>query len=262
MPWEDDLAAKTSFDYFVDVLSDIPCFLQEVMREGDYGGLPTPPNSTPYPDYIWLQGQLLERLERLKQLHENWLTTYSKPVWSTTPSAETLQGQAEAPFDTVLHFSDMYRGWDFCTYTTTLILTMMLYVQVSYHCEPSLSHLTPLQKLFPQTSVRQLINDICRSTEYLLLDIHGSRGYIILMFPATVAYFASDRGSLEAKWLHDICKRHAGSSGFGFGDFALDQVMPLSMWMDEYKRLYQAAPLLLQDSVSVTAQGKPSLVSR
>ena len=77
----------------------------------------------------------------------------------------------------------------------------------------------------------------------MLLDIHGSRGYIVLMFPATIAYFASGKGSPEAKWLHDVCKRHATSCGFGFGDFALDQITPLSLWMEDCKERRQMARL-------------------
>ena len=249
------MPAKTPFDYFVDILSDVPYFLQEVMRNSDFSGLPTPPSSIPQPDYNWLQENLLQRLERLKELHDLWIEKYAKPIWSTSPIAQTLRGPVEAPFETVLYFSDMFRAWDFCTYTTTLMLTMMLYEQVSHDLDSSLPYPSPvIQSLFPYTSLQRLINDMCRCTEYLLLDAHGSRGYIVFMFPATVAYFASDKGSLEAKWLYDICKRHAGSSGFGFGDFALDQVMPLSMWMDEYKKQYHPAPTPPQDWMGLSRE--------
>lgn len=243
VPWEDDLPAKTTMDFLVDVLSDIPMFLQEVMRYGNSSGLPTPPSSTPPPDYHALQGQILERLETMKVLYKNWLAEYPKAMWPTPskPSQGNPLGGSQSAFETVFYFTDMYRAHDFCYYNATLILLIMIYEQVSHDLDPSLPCPSSiLQTLFPGASLQNLIRDVCRSAEYLLLDIHGSRGHIGFLFPATVAYFASNRASVEAKWLYDICKRNAGSSGFGFGDFALDKVMPLSLCLDKCKRWFQS----------------------
>jgi len=243
VPWEDDLPAKIPFDYLVDVLSDILSFIQQATCiSGSPTTATTPPSARPH--QILLQKKLLERLETVKGLGEAWHTKYSNPLYQIppkmTPPASPVGGNSPEllvpPFQTVLYSTDMYRAYDFCIYTTTLILLFMLYEELSHDLDPSLQYPSiALQALFPKISLQSLVRDIRRCTEYMLLDIHGSRGYIVLMFPATVAYFASDKDSSEAKWLQDVYKRHASSSGFGFGDSALDQVTPLSSWMENCK---------------------------
>lgn len=246
VPWEDDLPAKTPCDYLVDILSDIPCFLQQVT----YGPISCTnlfPESQM--DRIGLQKQLLERLETVKELRKGWNIKYSGPLWQIPPKNTSLamrEGRSsldlvEPPFQTVLYFTDLSRVNDFLIYNTTLILLIMLYEAVSYDIEPSLSYpSTTLQTLFPKITLQSLACDICRCTEYLLLDIHGARGYIILNFPATVAYFAIDKETAEAKWLHDVCKRNAERSGFGFADNALDRATPLSIWMSDCEKRRQS----------------------
>ena len=199
--------------------------------------------SAQHNDLAVLQEELLDHLKTVKSLWETWHVKYSDPVWPVSPKAtvpensENHQTPIEAPFQTVLYFTDMNRAYEFCIYNVALILLIMLYEQVSN----DLDTLSPypraaLQALLPEKSLRSIIQDICRCTEYLLLDIHGSRGYIVLMFPATVAYLASEKNSPEAAWLRDVCSRNADSSGFGFGDFALDQITPLRLWMDYCKK--------------------------
>lgn len=238
------MPAKVPFDYFVDILSDIPSFLQQVTCNF---GLPTAvlTPSAVQVDYALLRKQVFNRLETIKRLREEWHAKYNHPVRERPPSVTPTDSPhgskplnlIEPPFKTALYFADMYRASDFCISTAILILLFMLYEQVSHGLDPSLPYPSvALQTLFPEMSLQSLVQDICRCTEYMLLRKHGSRGYIVLLFPASVAYFASDKDSLEAKWLYDVCKRHAGNSGFGFGDLVLDQVMPLSKWMDDWKK--------------------------
>ena len=231
------------------MLSDVPSFLQQVSSTT---GQITASTVSPgvHSDQACLQNQIYQRLETMKGLRETWHAKYTNPVWQTspkmtpptTPVGDISPNFLIPPFQTVLYFTDMYRAYDLCIYNTTLILLIMLYEQVSHDLDPLLQYPSPaLQALFPTTSPHSLIRDICRCTEYMLLEEHGSRGYIVLMFPATIAFFASEKDSLEAKWLRDVCKRHAGSSGFGFGDLALDQPMPLNRWTNEWKTRFRSA---------------------
>ena len=243
VPWEDDLPAKSSFDYFVDVLCDVPSFLQQVTCRPRSSEAANHPNAQL--DQTLMQRQILDRLRILRDLREEWYQKYSQLVWETPPKVITETGPDRDgppkltmfPCQTALYFQDMWRAYEFCISTATMILLFMLHEQVSHTSSPTSPYpSTALQSLLPKVSLQSLIQDICRCTEYMLLERHGSRGYIVLMFPASIAYFASSKDSLEAKWLYDVCKRHAGTSGFGFGDLMLDQILPLSMWMDDWKK--------------------------
>ena len=242
VPWEDDLPAKTPFDYLVDVLSDIPSYLQQVTCNFNNPTTATP-QGVQQNDLAVLQEKLLDHLKAVKSLKETWNVKYSDPIWPVSPkgisptSSENHLNPIEPPFQTALYFTDMQRAYDFCIYNVALILLIMLYDRVSNDLDPRSPYPgAALQTLLPRMSLQSIIQDICRCTEYMLLDIHGSRGYIVLMFPATVAYLASEKHSSEAKWLRDVCSRNADSSGFGFGEFALDQITPLKLWMDYCKK--------------------------
>lgn len=230
----------------VDVFSDIPFILQQVTQRSSYSSLPTAADPVFPADLSILQRQLLGHLETVLGLRETWHSKYSSPLWQIPPktssAANACHSNMEPPFETVLYFTDMYRANDFCIYNTVLILLVMLYDRVSHDLDPSLPYPTfALQARFPKTSLQTLVHDICRCTEFLLLDIHGSRGYVVFTLPATIAYYASDKESPEAKWLHDMCKGHADRSGFGFGEFALDRATPLSTWMDDCKKRCEQA---------------------
>ncbi|KAL6716263.1 hypothetical protein ACLMJK_005829 [Lecanora helva] len=257
-PWEDDLLSKRPFEYLVDLLSDIPSFLQQITRGKFHFSMPPTISSGVHPqlDRLRLRKEVLERFHTVRDIREMWHAKYTNPVWQVSAKPMSLltsvEGNptqsAEPPFQTVLRFSDMNRGHDFLLWKTAQILLIMLYEQLAHEMEPSVSdHTQDWQHILPGTSLQSIVQDICRCTDYMLLDIHGSRGYIVLMFPATVAYFASDKSSAEAKWLRNVCKQHAGSSGFGYGDFALDQATPLSMWMDDWKARRGTTRPLLED---------------
>lgn len=176
-----------------------------------------------------------------------WHTKYSTPLWSVpvTPPASPhpLEGthnmgphNVAPPFQTVLYFQNMVRAYEYCIYQMTSLLIYQLYQDISGGDTQPLRHILPL--LLPQNAVQSLAHEICRSTEYLCLDKHGSRGYMVLQFPAIVAYHAVNKESAEAKWLYDVCKRNARENGYGFGDFALDQVTPLSIWLASCRERY------------------------
>lgn len=226
VPWEDDLPAKPLFEYLVDVLSDVPYFLQEVVH----------PNKLPAtglllrPSKESLQKQLLERIKSLKEIWEAWHIKHSSPMWPVPiVSAPSLGSDSmRPPFDAFLYFTDMSRAYDYCAFNMTFILYFLLYQDLSSGNVQPIQDLLP--SLFPNGSIQTLVRNICRCTEFLCLDEHGSRGYIVLQLPATIAYLAVDKHSPEAKWLCDVCKGHARRNGFGWGDFAMDQVTPLSRW--------------------------------
>ena len=242
VPRQKDPRNKTSFDYFVGLLSDVPKFLQQVTQDA----WPSPnPAAGARPDQAIVQNELLDHFRTLKILQVMWHLKYATQVWElppkTTQSAITSSSKStsliDSPFPTVLYFKNMHRAHDYCIYTSTLILLTMLYGHVAHEVEPSLAFSSAgLRELFPEITIRSLVQEICRCTEFMLLNTHGSRGYIILMFPATIAYFASDKDSSEAKYLYSVCKQHVSGSGFGFADLALDSLTPLSARMDRYKQ--------------------------
>lgn len=210
----------------VDVLSDLPYFLYEVAHANTLTATGLPER----PDTKSLQKQLLDRLQILKELREAWHIKYSTPVWQVpVASASSQSSDIRPPFDENIYFTDMFRAYDYCTFQMTLILLFLLYQDLSPKNLQPVEDILP--GLFPNGSIQKLVCNICRCTEYLCLEQNGSRGYIVLQLPATIAYLAVDRNSPEAKWLYDVCKKRARSSGFGWGDFAMDQVTPLSLWM-------------------------------
>lgn len=227
VPWEDDVSAKSHFDYVVDVLSDLPSFLEEVT----HANIPTAAGLPERPDKESLQKQLLERLQILKELRATWQIKYSTPMWQVPVASASAQDSDSItpPFDSAFYFTDLYRAYDFCAHQMACILLFLLYQDFSSGNVQPVQDILP--GLFHNGSVQDLARNICRCTDFLCLEKYGSRGYIILQLPATIAYLAIDKDSSEAKWLYDVCKRHARSSGFGWGDFAMDQVTPLSQWL-------------------------------
>lgn len=190
-----------------------------------------------------LQKQLLERIQALKGIREAWHIKYSSPVWPVPITSVSSLGSdsVRPPFDASFHFTDISRAYDYCIFNMTLILCFLLYQDLSS------GNLQPVEDTLPDLysngTIQNLARNICRCTDFLCLDEHGSRGYIILQLPATIAYLAVDKDSPEAQWLYDVCKRHARSSGFGWGDFAMDQVTPLSQWMASCRDRYRDSAL-------------------
>ena len=167
----------------------------------------------------------------LGELQKSWYIKYSTPTWQV-PIAAAAPHDSETirpPFDNSVYFTDIFRAYEYCIYHATSILLLLLYQDLSF------GHVQPIEDIlpgrFPNGSIQCLAGNICRCTEFLCLEQHGARGYIVLQLPATIAYLAIDKKSPEALWLYDVCKRHARRSGFGWGDFAMDQVTPLSQWM-------------------------------
>ena len=209
------------------MLSDIPFFLQQVTqpRTPTVYGLPE------RPDKESLLKQILERLEILRVVREAWNITYSTPLWRVPLTPASLQGSdnIKPPFEAAIYFTNMFRAYEYCTFQVACILLFLTYQELSPDNLQPVDDIFP--GVFPNGSVQYLVRNICRCTEYLCLEKNGSRGYIVLQIPATVAYFAVDRESPEAKWLYDVCKKRAPTSGFGLGDFAMDQPAPLRQWM-------------------------------
>ena len=178
-----------------------------------------------------LQKQLLERLERLNEMREVWHMNCSSLMWPV-PVVSALSQDSDnirPPFDTSLYFADMFRAYSYCAFNMTLILLFLLYQDLSPDNIQPIEDILP--GCWPDGSTQTLVRNICRCTEFLCLEKHGSRGFIVLQLPATIAYLATDKNSPEAQWLYNVCKKRARGSGFGFGDFAMDQVTPLSQWL-------------------------------
>ena len=241
VPWEGDIEAKTTMDYLVDVLADIPCFIQLLTPRS-----PSSPGiiSENLPGNKIAKAQLPRLLKRLKDLHQVWEAQYPNSYWEATPSPRSPSAGNEEmkspppPFETVLHFADLDRAYDFCLFNATLLLVLLLLE------ESGESQLVSkfLQEMFPACanfSKQVVANLICRSADYLLLDKHGSLGYILWTFSAAVTYIFMDKTLPQAKYVFDITTRNSASSGFGFGDFVLKWPTPLSMWMEGCKARHQ-----------------------
>ena len=226
-PWEEDVSTKSQFDYLVDILSDFPSFLQEAV----HANIPTATGLPPRSNKESLQKQLLERLERLKEMRKVWHIRNSSSVWPVPVVSASTQDSdnIRPPFDAALYFTDMFLAYDYCAFNMTLILLFLLYQDLSLDNGQPIEDILP--GLWHDGSIQNLVRNICRCTDFLCLEKHGSRGFIVLQLPATVAYLATDKSSPEAQWLYNVCKKRARSSGFGFGDFAMDQVTPLSQWL-------------------------------
>ena len=183
------------------------------------------------PDKESLQKQILERLQILREVREAWHLKHSTPLWWVPLTPASLQGSdgIKPPFDAAIYFTNMYRAYEYCTFQVVCILLFLIYKDLSPNNLQPVEDIFP--GVFPNGSVLHLVRNVCRCTEYLCLEKNGSRGYIVLQVPATMAYFAVDRESPEAKWLYHVCKKRARTSGFGLGDFAMDQPTPLRQWM-------------------------------
>ena len=248
VPWEDDLLSKTAYDYLVDVLCHIPYFLEIVAhRSESYTGV-IPEQD----DYKVLEKQLIELLESLKDLHDAWGAQWPNAYWLVSPQpispSEAKDTKfPQSPYETVLHFTDMWRANDFCIFNMALILALLLLQDVA---EPQVVQNT-LRRMFPQSpccSIQSLAIPIGRTAEYLLLDQHGSLGFICYTFPATIAYLALDKDSPHTKYIYEVFERNAASSGFGFGEFILNVPTPLKMWIDSCKERHQRqTPCLSSD---------------
>lgn len=241
VPWECDPEAKTTADYLVDVLADIPFFLQLLTTK-----CPCFPGVIPenQPCCRLAKAQLPQLLKRLKDLHHAWEAQYTDSYWPVAPSTSSPSAgdmemkSAPPPFETVLHFTDVQRADDFCLFNVALLLVLLLLEDAG---EPQLVSKF-LQDMFPtfaNCSMQNIANLICRSADYLLLDKHGSLGYILWTFPATITYLFMDKNLPQAKYVFDITTRNAASSGFGFGDFVLKIPTPLGMWMEGCRARHQ-----------------------
>lgn len=227
VPWEDDPSEKSQFDYLIDIFSDVPYFLQEIAHDNVHmtTGLPWRPNNE------ILQKQLLERLQMLKEIREAWHIKYSTPAWGVPVTTVSSHGSENInpPFDANIYFTDMFRAHEYCIFQINCILLFLLYQDLSPENLQPVEDMLP--GLFPNGSVLNLVRNICRCTEFFCLERNGSRGYIVLTLPATIAYLAIDKNLPEAKWLYNVCKKRARGNGFGWGDFAMDQSSPFSQWM-------------------------------
>ena len=258
-PWEQDPSAKSYLDSVTDVLADIPGFLERVTRNKSSSGILF---ANVQAENSILQVQLLGVLQQLKELHDSWKVQYPNATWlvptPSVPILETKSGTCPVcPFDCIIYFSDMARANDFCHYNIALILILQLLEDVAgpQFVQEILHDTFPEH---PDWSIQTLALQICRCAEYLLLDIHNSRGYIIFTFPATIAYIVLDKNSIEARYLHYICSLNAKSTAFGFGGVALGHVTPLTIWVDSCKMqlasmagLAQASSGLLMEDITM-----------
>ena len=152
-------------------------------------------------------------------------------VWHLpiAPASTFGSDNLKPPFEEALYFIDIFRAYEYSCFQMALILLFLLYRDLSPENLQPVEDILP--GLFLNGSIQNQVLNICRCTEYFCLEGNGSRGHVLLQVPATVAYLAVDKDTPEAKWLNFVCKERADSSGFGWGDFAMAQMTPLSKWM-------------------------------
>lgn len=227
VPWEDDRSEKTEFDCLADLLSDLPYLLQEVAHSNS----PTATGSPKRLDKQSLQKQVLECLHSLKELQEVWHIKHMTSVWQVPIASASTFGSEnlKPPFEEALYFINIFRAYEYCCFQMALILLFLLYQDLSPEDLQPVEDILP--GLFHNESIQNQVLNICRCTEYFCLEDNGSRGHVLLQVPATVAYLAVDKDTPGAKWLQFVCKERADSSGFGWGDFSMAQITPLSKWM-------------------------------
>ena len=189
------MEAKTTTDYLVDVLADIPYFLQLLTTKCRCFPGANPENQ---PCCKLAKAQLPQLLNRLKDLHHAWEAQYRDSYWPVTPSPRSPSAGDEEmksmppPFEKVLHFTDVQRADDFCLFNVALLLVLLLLEDAG---EPQLVSKF-LQDMFPKIencSIQNIANLICSSADYLLLDKHGSLGYILWTFPLLLPTFSWTR---------------------------------------------------------------------
>ncbi|KAK4696615.1 hypothetical protein P7C71_g1331, partial [Lecanoromycetidae sp. Uapishka_2] len=236
-PWENDPSSKSHLDCLVDVLADIPGFLERVLyNDPSSGGLILNVQA----ENEALQVQLLGLLHNLATLHNTWKTKSPNASREIKNLNRALPPELEAtnspypPFECVFYFENMMLAYQFIIFNSVLILALELLLSV---CGPQVvnSVLVNIFPDIPNCSIQSLATHICQTAEYLYLNIHHSRGYIVFTFPATIAYMVLDKESPAARYLYDMCTLNAGINGFGFGAFALEQPTPLSVWIDGLK---------------------------
>ena len=210
-----------------DLLSDLPYLLQEVAHINT----PTATGSLKRLDKQSLQKQILECLRSLKELQEVWRIKHMTSVWQVPFASASTFGSdnLKPPFEEALYFIDIFRAYEYTCFQMALILLFLLYQDLSPENLQPVEDILP--GLFLNCSIQNQVLNICRCTEYLCLEENGSRGHVLLQVPASVAYLAVDKDTPEARWLHFVCKERADSSGFGWGDFTMAQITPLSKWM-------------------------------
>ena len=235
------MEAKTINDYVVDVLADIPYFLQLLTTQCRCFPGANPENQ---PCCKLAKAKLPHLLNRLKDLRHAGEAQYLNSYRQVTPSSrppsagDEVTESTRPPFETVLHFTDVQRAYDFCLFNVALLLVLLLLEDAGE--QQLVSRF--LQDKFPTSadcSIQDIAKLICRSADYLLLDEHGSLGYIFWTFPAAISYLFMDKKLPQATYVLDITTRNAATSGFGFGDFVLKVPTPLAMWMDGCRARHQ-----------------------
>ena len=175
----------------------------------------------------------------MKEIREAWHSKYSTPAWGVPVMTASSQGSdnIDPPFDTKIYFTNIFRAHEYCIFQMNCILLFLLYQDLSPENLQPVEDILP--GLFPHGSVLSLVRNICRCTDFFCLEQNRSKGYIILTLPATIAYLAIDKDLPEAKWLYNVCKKGARGNGFGWGDFAMDQVTPFSQWIASCRDRHQ-----------------------
>ena len=242
----------------IDILLDIPSYLEKVTRDTALFPAVTPKSRAHY--YAVREGTI-RLLEKLDLGQKTWKSDFTHAFRQISPKGSPLakdeetesSSGEETPFKTVFYFTDMWPAYELCTYNTAVILLVSLYHEFS---EKLNEQSTPPFFISP---VQEYGRQICRCAEYLLLDIHGSRGWINFTFSATIAYCAMDEDSVEAKWLYTVCKRNSRSKGFGFGEFALDRVTPFSEWMRSRQERRRATTSAEQAPLGIRSRGEQNV---
>ncbi|RFU33087.1 hypothetical protein B7463_g3219, partial [Scytalidium lignicola] len=225
VPWAKDPESKSSVDYLIDILCDMPGIMEDLRLLQD-----TPVGSRNLSE-IWISfGQRIKSsMECLYRWRVKWEEDFSNtyhPVGLDRLRA-LKAGQLETyPFETAIFFTEPGRASELSLYNSMLVLfhravaklpPVVLNTVVPIAFLPDTYYGGPYSAvlLLPgQGSVEEIVFEICRTVYYQLLSYPGTSGAFYLMFPLQVAYRNVDPKSRVAKWLSELISYVANIHGF------------------------------------------------
>jgi len=223
VPWALSPRRKTEGHRLQDTMMDISGLLEDA---DDLKRLPTTTNRERNLAASAHEAFFTKITTRLAQLYQ-WRIKYELENPSCTLEAIPTNSLIASPFTTVLYFSTLTVANHLALYNSLLIILWKLgqdYPQFDPsllttgppYAPPSPQIITNKCLITPgqASSLFDIGIEICRSTEYHLLDEHKSTGSFLLLFPLRVAWMALPEKSMESRWLVGLMQQVADMSGF------------------------------------------------
>ena len=200
--------SKDPLESLIDILCNIPGLLEDAEEaqllsttaKGDIGT-----------HWTNLVAKCEDNLSRLAEWRKDWESRFGQCSYelesiqftSPSPDGHVLQ------FPTVLHFTNIWRAYEFCIHNALRILLLRLYTRaITYaygtkYGDQSTANTT----VQSDAVVINLAVDICRCINYFLLPEHRYLGALLLcLFPGQIALLSLDHDSELGQWLGGLLK--------------------------------------------------------